>query len=154
MDQVLERTQDQLIIAGGMIGKLHDHIQEELKTNARTDTVFIITAILLNLLTLGINASLAAAGDTSGAITAVLLTFILLVLVINAVAIIGLWKGRQTRSKLLHGLELMYTDEGVAKYYDHSVLANYNSRYVLFILAVMCTGATAIVVPVILLFGL
>lgn len=137
-----------------MIDKLHDHIQEELKTNARTDTVFIITAILLNLLTLGINAALAASGDESGTTTAVLVTFILLVLVINAVAIAGLTKGKQTRAKLLQGLELMYADQGVAKYYDHSILANYNARYVLFILAVTCTGATAIVVPAILLVGI
>ena len=137
-----------------MIDKLHDHIQEELKTNARTDTVFIIAAILLNLLTLGINAALAASEDTSGTTTAVLVTFILLVLVINAVAIVGLSKGKQTRSKLLEGLELMYADQGVSKYYDHSILANYNARYVLFILTVTCTGATAIVVPVILLIGM
>jgi uncharacterized membrane protein len=59
-----------------MIDKLHDHIQEELKTNTRTDTVFIITAILLNLLSLGINAALTAGGDTSGGTIAVLVTFI------------------------------------------------------------------------------
>lgn len=137
-----------------MIDKLHDHILEELKTNARTDTVFIITAILLNLLTLGVNAALTAGGDITASTTAVLVTFILLVVVINAVAIIGLSKGKQTRAKLLKGLELMYADQGVAKYYDHSILANYDTRYVLFILAVACTGATAIVVPLILLIGM
>jgi hypothetical protein len=86
------------------LDKLHDHIQEELKTNTRTDTVFIITAILLNLLSLGVNAALTAGGDTSGGVIAVLVTFILLVIVINAIAIIGLAKGRQTRFKLLKGL--------------------------------------------------
>jgi hypothetical protein len=139
---------------GAMIEKLHDHIQEELKTNTRTDTVFIITAILLNLLSLGVNASLTAGGDTAGSTIAVLVTFILLVIVINAIVIIGLVKGKQTRSKLLKGLELMYTDQGVAKYYDPSILSNYNVRYVLFILAVTCTGAVAIVVPIILLIGM
>jgi hypothetical protein len=54
----------------------------------------------------------------------------------------------------LQGLELMYTDQGVAKYYDPSIRANYNVRYTLFILAVVCTGATAIVVPIILLIGM
>jgi hypothetical protein len=137
-----------------MIEKLHDHIQEELKTNTRTDTVFIITAILLNLLSLGVNAALTAGGDTSGSIIAVLVTFILLVIVINAIVIVGLAKGKQTRSKLLQGLELMYTDQGVAKYYDPSILSNYNVRYVLFILAVTCTGAVAIIVPLILLIGM
>jgi hypothetical protein len=78
----------------------------------------------------------------------------MLVLVINAIAIIGLAKGKQTRFKLLTGLELMYTDQGVAKYYDPSILSNYNVRYVLFILAVTCTGAVAIIVPIILLIGM
>ena len=137
-----------------MIDKLHDHIQEELKTNTRTDTVFIITAILLNLLTLGVNAALTAGGDTSGSTTAVLVTFILLVVVISAVAIVGVSKEKQTRFKLLNGLELMYTDQGVAKYQDESIRANYNVRSTLFILAVVCTGATAIVVPIILLIGM
>jgi hypothetical protein len=139
---------------GAMIEKLHDHIQEELKTNTRTDTVFIITAILLNLLTLGVNAALTAGGDTSGSTIAVLVTFILLVIVINAIVIIGLAKGKQTRFKLLTGLERMYTDQGVAKYYDSSILSNYNVRYVLFILAVTCTGAVAIIIPIILLIGM
>jgi len=136
------------------LDKLDDHIQEELKTNTRTDTVFIITAILLNLLSLGINAALTAGGDTSGGTIAVLVTFILLVIVINAIAIIGLAKGKQTRFKLLTGLELMYTDQGVAKYYDPSIRANYNVRYTLFIVAVVCTGAVAIIVPIILLIGM
>ena len=137
-----------------MLDKLHDHIQEELKTNTRTDTVFIITAILLNLLTLGVNAALTAGGDTTAGTTAVLVMFILLVIVMNAVAIVGLSKGKQTRLKLLKGLELTYTDQGVAKYYDQSILANYNVRYTLFIVAVVCTGATAIIVPIILLIGM
>lgn len=137
-----------------MLEKLHDHIQEELKTNARTDTVFIITAILLNLLSLGVNAALTAGGETSGSTIAVLVTFILLVIVINAVVIVGLAKGKQTRFKLLKGLELMYADQGVAKYYDPSILSNYNVRYVLFIVAVTCTGAVAIIVPAILLIGM
>ena len=98
-----------------MIDKLHDHIQEELKTNTRTDTVFIITATLLNLLSLGVNAALAAGGDTTGSTMAVLLTFILLVIVIDAIVIIGLAEGKQTGFKLLRGLELMYTDQGAAE---------------------------------------
>ena len=82
------------------------------------------------------------------------MTFILLVIVINAIVIIGLAKGKQTRFKLLKGLELMYADQGVAKYYDPSILSNYNVRYVLFIVAVTCTGAVAIIVPAILLIGM
>ncbi len=153
-DRILEEPQDNTRAHTVFLDKLHDHIQEEPKTNTRTDTVFIITAILLNLLSLGVNAALTAGGGTSGSVIAVLVTFILLVIVINAIVIIGLAKGKQTRFKLLKGLELMYSDQGVARYYDSSILSNYNVRYFLFTLAVTCTGAVAIIVPIILLIGM
>jgi len=35
-----------------MIQRVHEHIIEELRTNTRTDTIFVLTAILLNLVTL------------------------------------------------------------------------------------------------------
>ena len=44
-----------------MIERVHEHIIDELRTNTRTDTIFVLTAIALNLLTLGINSGVAAA---------------------------------------------------------------------------------------------
>ena len=38
-----------------MIERVHEHLITELQQNTRTDTIFILTAILLNLVTLGIN---------------------------------------------------------------------------------------------------
>jgi hypothetical protein len=38
-----------------MIERVHQHIIEELQQNTRTDTIFIITSIFLNLLTLAVN---------------------------------------------------------------------------------------------------
>ena len=42
-----------------MIEQVHKHLVSELQQNTRTDTIFIITAILLNLLSLGINSAMA-----------------------------------------------------------------------------------------------
>jgi O-antigen/teichoic acid export membrane protein len=42
-----------------MIERVHEHLTGELKQNARTDTVFVLAAILLNLVLLGINSSVA-----------------------------------------------------------------------------------------------
>ena len=42
-----------------MIEYVHKHIVTELQQNTRTDIIFIITAILLNLLALGINSGMA-----------------------------------------------------------------------------------------------
>ena len=48
-----------------MIERVHEHIIGELGTNTRTDTIFVLTAIFLNLITLGINSVIA--GSDGGA---------------------------------------------------------------------------------------
>jgi hypothetical protein len=130
-----------------MIKQVHEHIIAELQQNARTDTIFVLTAILLNLLTLAINSSIAqeSRNDTSLFIT--MFIFVALTIVVNLVVISGLFKGKQTRFKLLNGLMKMYKDQEVDGYYDTSLLGNYNTRYNLSIFAVIFLGLIAIVVP-------
>ena len=134
-----------------MIEKVHTHIIDELQQNTRTDTVFIITSILLNLLTLGINSGVAQDSDKTSAKWIVFFTFIILVITINLVAELGIIKGKQSRQKLINGLIKMYKDQGVDGYYDQSLLNNYNLRYNLFLLVVLVTGVIAIIVPVMLI---
>lgn len=130
-----------------MIEKVHEHITSELQQNAKTDTVFVVTAILLNLLTLSINSSIAEGSRGDSALFVTMFIFVFLTVVVNLVVISGLIKGKQTRFKLLSGLIKMYKDQGVEGYYDSSLLASYNTRYNLFILAVVFLGIIAIVVP-------
>jgi len=136
-----------------MIQRVHEHIITELQQNTRTDTIFVLTAIILNLLSLGVNSAVAAAAATgNGRVTAtvVMFTFVALVIVVNIVAIIGLLRGKQSRGKLIGGLLKMYKDQGVEGYYDASLLTNYNTRYNLFILATIFTGVVALIVPFVL----
>ena len=135
-----------------MIERVHEHITAELQQNARTDTIFVLTAIILNLITLGINSGVAAGSDKDGTIWVVFFTFVTLVIVVNFVAELGLLKGKQSRVKLINGLLKMYKDQGVEGYYDPSLLSNYNTRYNLFLLTVVVTGLIAIVVPLVLMF--
>ncbi len=135
-----------------MIERVHEHIITELQQNARTDTIFILTAILLNLLTLGINSAIAGGSNREATTWILFFTFVALLIVVNFVVEIGLIKGRQTRIKLINGLLKMYKDHGVEGYYDASLLSNYTTRYNLFMLAVIFTGLIAIIVPLILLF--
>jgi hypothetical protein len=44
----------------------------------------------------------------------------------------------------------MYRDNDVDKYYDSSLLANYDRRYLLFTGVILCLAITAIVVPLII----
>jgi hypothetical protein len=128
-----------------MIERVHQHIIEELQQNTRTDTIFIVTSILLNLLTLAVNSGIAQGKSANR--TIVMLIFVTLTIVVNLVVIVGLLKGKQTRSKLLSGLIKMYKDQGVDGYYDSSLLSNYSQRYNLFILVVVFIGLIAIIVP-------
>jgi hypothetical protein len=137
------------VIGGRMIERVHQHIVSELHQGSRTDLVFVITAVLLNLLTLAVNSSIAQESRESSANTIVMALLIVLTVVINLVATLGLLKGKQTRARLLQGLLTMYNDQGVAGYYDASLLANYGARYNLFILAVVAMGLIAIAVPLV-----
>jgi len=133
-----------------MIDRVHEHIISELGTNARTDTIFVLTAILLNLITLGINSGIASS-ETNGTTMIVMFTFVALLIVVNFVVELGLIRGRQMRKKLLSGLLKMYKDQGVEGYYDPSLLSDYKTRYNLFMLAVLFTGLVAIIVPFVIM---
>ena len=134
-----------------MIERVHEHIIAELQQNARTDTVFILASILLNLLALGVNSAIASGSNKDGTTWLVFFTFICLVIVISFVSEIGLIKGRETRIKLIGGLLKMYQDQKVDGYYDASLLSNYATRYNLFLFAVVFTGLIAIIVPTVLM---
>jgi hypothetical protein len=133
-----------------MIEYVHNHIIKELEQNTKTDIIFILTAIILNMITLGINSGLVEKSRTESSSLVVMFVFVTLIILVNIVVIIGLIKGRQTRMKLVNGLITMYKDQNVAKYYDESLLSNYNVRYNLFIMVVVCTGVIATIVPFIL----
>jgi hypothetical protein len=133
-----------------MIERVHEHIISELNTNARTDTIFVLTAIILNLISLGVNSGIASGRGDNSVATIVMFTFVVLILVVNFVAEIGLIRGRQMRKKLLDGLLKMYKDQGVEGYYDASLISDYKMRYNLFMLAVLVTGIIAVVIPFII----
>lgn len=133
-----------------MIEHVHKHITNELQQNTRTDIIFIITSILLNLITLAINSGMSEESRTDNSMLIVMFVFVGLIVLVNIVVVIGLLKGKQTREKLLAGLIEMYKDKEVDKYYDITLLGNYNMRYNLFIMVVIFTGIIATIVPFIL----
>lgn len=135
-----------------MLERLHEHIVNELGHSSRTDTIFVVVAILFNLIVLGINSAASASANESYslAVDVVLAVFILMTLSVNAIAVAALYVGRQTRGKLLAGLITMYADNQVDKYYDRSLVSNYGTRYLLFGAVIILLALTAIVVPLII----
>ncbi len=138
-----------------MLGQVHEHIVKELGESSRTDTIFVLTAIVFNLIVLGINFGVAseAAVDTDDATYDIILgVFIVMTLLLNVVAVAALVLGRRTRGILLNGLVSMYRDNNVDKYYEPSLMSNYGVRYLLFAGVIATLAVTAIIVPLIIRF--
>ena len=134
-----------------MLERVHQHIVDELQQGARTDTIFVVTAVLFNLVVLGVNS--AVAGEKGMPEDLILAVLIAMGLIINAISIAALYFGRGTRNKLLRGLLSMYGDHDVDRYYDPSLLTNYNKRYTLFAGVILSLAVTAIIVPLIVRFA-
>ncbi len=130
-----------------MIEHVHKHITSELQQNTKTDIIFILSAIVLNLIILAINSGFVNKSRGDQTYLLIMFLFVSLLILLNLVVIFGLLKGKQTRAKLINGLIKMYKDQNVDKYYDSSLLGNYNTRYNLFIMVVVLTGLISIVVP-------
>ena len=127
-----------------MIEKVHEHILDELRINAKSDTIFIIASIALNLLILAINSSIA---DSQLKTIFSMIIFASFSVFISIIAEIGLYKGRQASRKLIEGLMKMYEETDVSRYYDASLLDHYKLRYNLFILIIILTGLVSIIIP-------
>ncbi|MBU2501280.1 hypothetical protein KJ682_08140 [bacterium] len=135
-----------------MLKEIHNHMVNELQQISRTDTVFVVSAVVFNLVALGINwgvASESGRGHNPGQNDMILALLILGTILINAFAIRALLAGRATRSRLVTGLRKMYQDNGVDQYYDEHLLKSYQARYSLFSLILGVIGLLAIVVPLI-----
>ena len=138
-----------------MLDHVHDHIVKELGESSRTDTIFVLTAIIFNLIVLGINSAVSAEATREAATATydiVLAVLIAMTVLLNAIAIGALILGRRTRRMLLGGLAAMYRDNAVDKYYDPALSSNYGIRYLLFSAVILTLAATAVVVPFIIRF--
>ena len=138
-----------------MLGQVHDHIVSELRESSRTDTIFVLTAIVFNLIVLAINFGVATEAANEGDAATydiILAVFIVMTLALNVIAVAALALGRRTRQMLIRGLVEMYRDNNVAKYYDPALMSNYGVRYLLFTGVIAALAATAIIVPLIIRF--
>jgi hypothetical protein len=135
-----------------MIDKIHDHIVSELGHSSRTDTIFVVTAIIFNLIVLGVNSAISGAAvdsDETFVADLVLVAFIVMTLLINTISVIALNLGRRTRKMLLDGLVSMYQDHDADQYYNLALISNYGVRYFLFGGVIITLALTAIIVPLI-----
>lgn len=138
-----------------MIDKVHQHIMNELQQSSRTDTIFVVTAILFNLIVLAVNSGVASSAvkeNAESSADAVLVVFLIMAIVVNCISIVALDAGKGTRKKLLNGLLAMYKDSQVERYYDASLLTSYGKRYILFTAAILCLAVISVLVPLVIRF--
>ena len=72
-----------------MLEQVHQHIVSELQQSSRTDTIFVVTAVVFNLIVLGINSAVADTAESNGGDAAsdvILGVFIAMSLLVNAIA--------------------------------------------------------------------
>jgi hypothetical protein len=141
-----------------MLHEIHDHINQEIRINTRTDTIFVVTGIVFNFIMLGVSSGLASAaatelgssraGTTSAIVLAINFTVSVLV---NGIAIAGLLTGRATRKMLSQGLLKIYEDAEVNQYYHPALVTNYMRRYVMFVAVVAILGTASILIPLVVL---
>jgi len=133
-----------------MLSKLHEHVVSELQQSSKTDTIFVVSAVLFNLVVLGINWGVATASygdDPAAGNDWILGVLVIATLLINTFAVRALMAGRHTRVMLISGLMSMYKDNGVEQYYDPSLLETYAARYKLFVAVLIILAAISILVP-------
>ena len=133
-----------------MLREVHEHVVCELQQSSRADTVFVVTAVLFNLVVLGINWGVASQTGNGGRPAQndwILALLIFAAVLINFFSVRALLAGRDTRKKLLSGLILMYTDNNVERYYDSSLLDTYQTRYRLFVAVLISLFAISVIVP-------
>lgn len=138
-----------------MLKEVHEHILSELQQSSKTDTVFVVAAVLFNLVVLGINWGVAQphfTGKDQPPVhrpqdDVILIILIASTILINFFITRALLVGRDTRTKLLEGMVAMYRDNNVEKYYDPGLLGAYGSRYRLFVAVIIILAGIAIFVP-------
>ena len=141
-----------------LLHELHDQMSEEVRLNTRTDTIFVVTAIVLNFILLGSSSVLAAAtadqlsgsGDATTSAIVLVIDFAISIIV-NSISIVGLLTGRATRRTLSQGLVKMYEDAQVSQYYHPSLLTNTMRRYVMFIAVIGTLALASILIPLVVL---
>lgn len=113
--------------------------------------IFIISAVLYNLVVLGISWGVASEGTTDNPHPPendfILALLIIATVLINFFIIKALQYGKITRLKLLDGLVRMYQDNDVDKYYDLELLHSYKARYKLFSIIIVILAGVAIIIP-------
>ncbi|WP_300427358.1 hypothetical protein [uncultured Thalassolituus sp.] len=129
-----------------MLEQVHSHLVKEMEQAARGDTIFLASAVIFNLVVLGVNSAVAA-GKSSLSIL-VFAIFVVGSIVMTISAIVALRNGAKACSIYRQALLHLYEENNVAKYWPHELELRSNLRFKLYFLIISLTGFMAVLVPV------
>jgi len=147
----LDTARQTLDVKRAMLPQLHQHILAAMDRSARADTVFVFGAVVLDVVSIGVNSALA----DSRSLTANLVFWIFLVgvVLVTAIAAAALRNGTSEALAYHEALMNLYAKEGVADYVPRAGLVRGNARHHLYFALVVLLGGLAIVVPLLVKFG-
>jgi len=136
-----------------MIEKIHDNLVSELDRSSKSDTVFIISAVLFNMLVMFINWTQASSLSNGRGSIAIFLVFLVGVLVVSGVALFSLINSKKICIRCHEALEKIYEKNGVSEFLPPEMKNFGNKRFVLSFIVVAGTALISVLVPVISMQG-
>ncbi len=136
--------------------KMLEQMNAELEQTIRTDKTVIKIAMVLNILLLLSNSSVAGATLVPKAGLTIKLIFLVLtafVIVLNVAVGYALATGKKRRVKITERIAKLWEDEGLGKYQEPSISGGYGTRGNLFTIIILALGAVAVLIPTLIFFS-
>ena len=136
--------EQQNMVPGMLLGKLHDSLHDTSRSTGVTDTILVGATYVFNILML----FMLTVSKEKPAIYAV---FIIALIVVNALILVTFKNSSELREKLHLRQKQIYEDFGLAKYFDESVIQNYKRRYIIWMALDVVLGIMVLVVAILLI---
>ena len=131
-----------------MIDRVHQHLLSELERTTQADTVFVVSAVLFNILGLFICWSVVSLSRGDFGNYGIYFLTTLGIIVVSRSALKALQNGRRTCEEINASLTLIYKDAGVEKYIPAALPAMGANRFRLYFVVVAGTSFLAIAIPI------
>ena len=131
-----------------MLEQIHNHLLSELDRTSKGDTVFVVCAVLFDLMVLGVNSAVASGRPTSFIIFVI---FMAGAVIVTVAALIALVNGRTTHTLYHSALMRLYEEHNVAQYYPEAAVGKGRLRVTLYIIVVLAAGFLATTIPLLVL---
>jgi len=132
-----------------MIEKIHDNLVSELDRSTRSDIVFIISAVLFNILVMFVNWSLSSSLNHERGSILIFIIFLFGTLVVTGTALIALVNSKNICIRTHEALEKIYVTSNVSEFLPDGMVSFGKKRFILSFIVVAGTGLISVFVPII-----